>query len=429
MADIVETPDSLTCPIEDVDTFDAGFLQNPYPFYARTRAEAPVYRDPKSGVVFVATYDLVREVNSKPRIFSNKFAERLRAGGVEEQSAEELEIMAQGWMVTDTMLTADPPEHTRYRKLAMKAFTYKRVQQMTQYVGDLVHDLIDAMPEGGCEFKTGFANKLPMYVISDALGVPRDKFEDFENWSNAFVLMFSGVANAEMRIWAAHKVVEFQKYFVDVIEEKRTNPTDDVISDLAHADLADEGDPRKMTYEELLSILQQLLVAGNETTAHTITAGIKYLLEHPDQFERAKADPSLTENMVEEILRYLSPTNNMWRVVTEDHEIGGVSVTKGDLVLVRYGSANRDEKQFEDSDTFDIARHNAKEHLAFGAGIHTCLGAQLARKEMVTAFPILFERLRNLRLDTSKGDFTYLPSVLLRGVTNLNVLYDKAPRP
>ncbi|MEO0981293.1 MAG: cytochrome P450 [Pseudomonadota bacterium] len=428
MADTVRL-DPLNSPIEDVDTFDAGFLQDPYPFYARTRAEAPVYRDPKSGVVMVATYDLIREVNAKPRVFSNKFGERLRAGGINAPDAEEVAIMSEGWKTVDTMLTADPPEHTRYRKLAMKAFTYKRVLQMTEYVDDLVHDLVDAMPDSGCELKSAFASKLPMYVISDALGVPRERFEAFEQWSNSFIAQLSGVADKETRLWAARNIVDFQKYFVDVIEEKRANPSDDVISDLVHADLAEEGDARKMTYEELLSILQQLLVAGNETTAHTITAGINYLLQFPEQLEKFKADPTLTENLVEEALRYLTPTNNMWRVATEDAEIGGVTVKKGDLVLLRYGSGNRDGDKFDDPDAFNITRENAKDHLAFGAGIHTCLGAQLARKEMVSAFPILIERLQNLRLDRSKGELVYLPSILMRGVVNLNVLYDKAPRP
>lgn len=417
----------LTCPMEEVDTFDPGFLQDPYPFYARTRAEAPVYRDPKNGVVYVATHDLIREINTKPLLFSNKFAENLRSGSVSGPSEEELAILSEGVMVVDTMLTADPPEHTRYRKLTMRAFTYKRVLQMTEYVEDLVHDLIDAMPDGGCEFKTQFAAKLPMYVISDALGVPREEFASFEDWSNAFIVQLSGVADQPTRLWAASKVVEFQKYFLKVIEEKRADPSDDVISDLVHADLADEGDARKLNDAEMLSILQQLLVAGNETTAHTLTAGIYYLLQNPTEAEKLKADPSLVDNFVEETLRYLSPTNNMWRVATGPTDIGGVPVKKGDLILLRYGSANRDEQKFTSPDVFDISRNNAKDHLAFGAGIHTCLGAQLARKEMTTAFPIILERLQDIRLDTSKGNLMYLPSILMRGVMNLNVTYRKGP--
>ncbi len=420
-------PDPRTCPLHEVDTFDPAFLQDPHPFYARLRKDAPVFRDPKNNVVYVSTYDLIREVNSRPNLFSNKFATQLRSGSTTEQDPEELAIQKEGWTVVDTMLTADPPEHTRYRKLAMKAFTYKRVMQMSGYVEKLVNQLIDDMPDSGkCEFKSEFANKLPMFVIADALGVPREHYDQFEEWSNAFIIQLGGVSPKEQRLWASRKIVEFQKYFVDVIEQKRANPTEDVISDLVHADLSEEGDDRKMTYEELLSILQQLLVAGNETTAHTTTAGLYYLLTHPEQMQRLRDDPSLTENFVEETLRYLSPTNNMWRVATEDTEIAGVAIKKDDLILVRYGSGNRDETHFKDANAFDLSRENAKEHLAFGAGIHTCLGAQLARKEMQTAFPILLKRLKNIRLDPDNNDLQYLPSILLRGVFALNIEYEKA---
>ncbi len=420
-------PDPTTCPLGDVDTFDPSFLQDPHPYYARLRREAPVFRDPKNNVVYVSTYDLIRHVNARPRLFSNKFAAQLRSGSVDEQDPDEVAIQKDGWAVVDTMLTADPPEQTRYRKLAMKAFTYKRVMQMNAYVEALVNELIDDLPdEGRIEFKSQFANKLPMFVIADALGVPRDHYAQFEAWSNAFVIQLSGVAPKDARLWAARKIVEFQKYFVDVIEHKRAAPTEDVISDLVHADLAEEGDDRKMTYEELLSILQQLLVAGNETTAHTLTAGLYYLLKHPEQLARLRADPALTENFVEETLRFLSPTNNMWRVATADAEIAGVPIRRDDLILVRYGSGNRDEAKFAAPDSFDIDRENANEHLAFGAGVHTCLGAQLARKELQTAFPILLQRLKTIRLVSDDEDLQYLPSILLRGVVSLNIEFEKS---
>ncbi|MEM8936637.1 MAG: cytochrome P450 [Pseudomonadota bacterium] len=419
-------PDVRSCPLHEVDTFDAEFLQDPHPFYARLRQEAPVYRDPKNNIVYVSTYELIREVNSKPKIFSNNFSTQLRSGSTDEQDPDEVEIQKEGWTVANTMLTADPPDHTRYRKLAMKAFSYKRVLQMGEYVEELVNQLIDDLPDNGkCEFKSQLANKLPMFVIADALGVPREHYDQFEEWSNAFIIQLSGIAGKEQRLWAAAKIVEFQKYFVNVIEEKRANPTEDVISDLVHADLSEEGDDRKMTYEELLSILQQLLVAGNETTAHTLTAGLYFLLTNPDQMDRLRADPSLVDNFIEETLRYLSPTNNMWRVATEDTEVNGVAIKKDDLVLVRYGSGNRDGNKFTDGDAFDMTRDNAGDHLAFGAGIHTCLGAQLARKEMRTAFPIILKRLKNIRLDPDNNQLQFLPSILLRGVFALNIEFEK----
>lgn len=412
-------------PLSEINAFDPNLLQDPYPYYARLRDEAPVFRDPKTGIVSVSTYDLIHKVNTLPNIFSNNFSEQLRSGSTNQIDPEELAILGKGVIVVNTMLTADPPAHTRYRKLAMKAFSYKRVEQMGDYVADVTNALIDRFAKDGhVEFKKGFANHLPMTVIADALGVPRADMDRFRLWSDAFVTQLGGLADKAARIDAAHKIVEFQQYFIEKIEEKRAHPTEDVISDLVHADLSEEGDPRKMTYAELLSILQQLLVAGNETTAHSLTAGIYYLLSNPDQLAKLRAEPSLIPNFVEETLRYLTPTNNMWRVATQDTEIGGVPIRKNELILLRYGSGNRDDAHFPHADAFDIARENAKTHLAFGVGIHTCLGAQLARKEMVTAFPIILRRLRNIKLAPGKNSFRYDPNILLRGVLELHITFD-----
>jgi cytochrome P450 len=255
--------------------------------------------------------------------------------------------------------------------------------------------------------------------------VPRADMDRFHRWSDAFIAQLGGVSDRETRLEAARRIVEFQRYFVDRIEEKRRAPTDDVISDLVHADLSEEGDPRKMDHAELLSILQQLLVAGNETTAHSLTAGMFYLISNPDQLERVRNDPTLVEGLVEETLRYLSPTNNMWRVALRDAEIGGFPVRANELILVRYGSANRDADHFPDPDRFDVARENARSHLAFGAGIHTCIGASLARKEMQVTFPILLERLKNPRFRKGMNSFRYNPNILLRGVLELHIGFDK----
>jgi cytochrome P450 len=413
------------CPLHEINAFDPEILQDPYPYFERLREEAPVFRDPKTGIVSVSTYDLITKVNTQPRVFSNNFGEQLRSGSITAIDPDELAIMQQGVIVKNTMLTADPPDHTRYRKLAMKAFTYKRVEGMGRYVADVTNALIDTFAKDGqCELKSAFAAHLPMTVIADSLGVPRTDMDRFHLWSEAFVAQLGGIADKAARIDAAKKIVEFQNYFIEKIEEKRKVSTEDIISDLVHADLAEEGDPRKMDYSELLSILQQLLVAGNETTAHSLTAGLYYLITNPEQMAKLKADPSLMPNFVEETLRYLTPTNNMWRVATQDTEIGGVPIKKNELILLRYGSGNRDEAHFPHAEKFDVARDNAKTHLAFGAGIHTCIGAQLARKEMNTAFPILLDRLKNMKLSPGKNSFRYSPNILLRGVLELHITFD-----
>jgi cytochrome P450 len=413
------------CPLEEIDAFDPALLQDPYPYFRRLRAEAPVFRDPKTGIVSVSTYDLIQKVNTQPRLFSNDFSEQLRSGSATAMDPDELAILGQGVLVKNTMLTADPPAHTRYRKLAMKAFTYKRVEAMSGYIAEVTNALIGGfVKDGACEFKSAFANLLPITVIADALGVPRADMDRFRLWSDAFVVQLGGVSDKHARLDAARKIVEFQNYFIEKIEEKRKAPSDDVTSALVHADLAEEGDSHKMDYAELLSILQQLLVAGNETTAHSLTAGLYFLIRHPEALQRVLQDQAAIPNFVEETLRFLTPTNNMWRLVTADTELGGVPLKKNDLVLLRYGSGNRDDTHFPEADRFDIARENAKSHLAFGSGIHSCLGAQLARKEIMTAFPILLERLGNIRLAHTGESLRYNPNILLRGVLELHIEFD-----
>ncbi len=419
--------DVATAPLDSINSFDMAILQDPHPYFARLRAEAPVYRDPNTGFVSVATFDLIRSVCSHPAVFSNGFGEALRKGARRELDPEEIEAQSALMPTVNTLLTADPPVHTRYRKLAMKAFTMRRVEAMSAHVAAIAEALVDEIaPLGGCEFKSAFANDLPMIVIADALGVPRADMDRFRLWSDAFITQMNGLAGKDARVEAARRIRDYQIYFSDKIQAKRTAPTDDIISDLVNADLSEEGDARKMSEQELISIFQQLLVAGNETTAHSLTAGMFYLISNPGLEDLLRAQPDLIPNFVEETLRFLSPTNNMYRVAVQDTEIGGVPVKKGDLILLRFGSANRDEEVFPNGDLFDVRRENAKAHLAFGAGIHHCIGAQLARKEMGTAWPILLQRLRNFRFAPGRNSFTYLPTILMRGVFELHIEYDQA---
>lgn len=420
-------PDDARPALDSVNSFDFQILQDPHPYFTRLREEAPVYRDPNSGFVSVATYELVTQVCAQPKLFSNGFGEVLRSGSKKQIDPEELAALKRVRPVANTLLTADPPDHTRYRKLAMKGFSMKRVEAMTAYVETVVHELIDGIEDkGGVEFKSAFANHVPMIVIADALGVPREDMDTFRLWSDAFITQMNGLATKEARIEAAGRIADYQDYFIAKIAEKRANPTEDVISDLVHADLAEEGDTRKMTEAELLSIFQQLLVAGNETTAHTLTAAMFYMISNPGLEQLLRDRPEKVPNFIDETLRYLSPTNNMYRVATQDAEIGGVAVKKGELILLRYGSANRDEGHFANGQTFDVDRANAKDHLAFGAGVHRCIGAQLALKEMATAWPILLKRLKGFRFAEGKNSFMYLPTILMRGVFELHVTFEKA---
>jgi cytochrome P450 len=323
------------------------------------------------------------------------------------------------------MLTADPPAHQRYKRIAMKAFPHTRVAAMTPYIAETTERLIDGfIGSGKVEFKSGFADMLPSYVIADGLGVPRTEIPKFHEWLHAGISRLAGNANREERIAAARKEIELQQFFLAAIADRRETPRDDIVSDLVHASLNDEEGGRPLDDAELYAILQQIFNAGQETTAHTLTYAVYQLLKHPEQMQAVIADPDLASNLVEETLRFLTPTNNMWRVVKEDTELGGIELRAGEPMLLRYGAANRDPARFEDADSFDVHRPNAREHLAFGAGIHTCIGMALARKEMTVALPIILNRLKNLRFAEGINSFRYSPSPLLRGVTALYLEFD-----
>ncbi|MEM7730718.1 MAG: cytochrome P450 [Pseudomonadota bacterium] len=414
------------CPLEQINPFDPDLLDQPHDYYARLREEAPVYRHPHLGIVSIATDALIREANLKPDMFSNNFGAMLQAGSTKQKNEAAAAVLAEGYPIVNTLLTADPPVHTRYRKLGMKGFTYKRVLGMDAYIRDTANALIDGfVDDGECDFRPQFADLLPMYIILDMLGADRSDLARFQTWSHSFVAQLGGFGTPEERVGYARDVVEFQHYFADVIEEKRANPTEDVISDLIHADLGEEGDTRKMDVPELLSFAQQIMVAGNESTANSLAAGLYYLIQHPEQMRLLRVDPALIPNFVEETLRLLAPSSNMWRVCVQDTELGGVEIKAGEPVLLRYGSANRDAAVYAEPDAFDVTRANAKNHLSFGAGIHTCIGAQLARREMIVAFGELLRRLDDIRLHPDQGPIRYTPNVLLRGPVALQIAFSK----
>jgi len=414
--------------LERIDATSAETLQNPYPYYDRLRREAPVFRDPKTGIVSVSTYELVLEVNKKPKVFSSDFSTLLSSGGSGAFDAEEASILNEGMARRNTMLTADPPQHTRYKRIAMHALPLSRINGMAAYVAEVTNALIDGFVAAGeVEFKSQFAEMLPGIVIADVLGVPRADIPTFQNWVRAAILRLNGNAKAEQRAELARSEIAMQGYFRAIMAARRAQPGDDVISDLLAARLPeDDGTERPLDDSEIYSIVQQIFTAGQEATAHALAYAVAQLLANPEQLAAIIADASLIPNWVEETARHLSPSHNMWRVVKEDTVLGGVALKAGEPMLLRYGSANRDPAVFDAPDRFDVARGNANKHVGFGAGVHTCLGMHLARMEMVTALPIVLQRLANLRFADPDNPFQFAASHILRGMQSLPLRFDPA---
>jgi cytochrome P450 len=311
----------------------------------------------------------------------------------------------------------DPPDHTRLRRLVNLAFSAKAVESLRPRVQEIVDELLDRVADKGqMDAIADLAYPLPVAVICEMLGVPNEDQPQFSGWSEVLAqsldpdIMMPPPEVIEKRAWA---IRESRAYFRQLVEKRRQSPGNDILSGLIAAE--DEGD--KLTESELLSTCSLLLIAGHETTVNLIGNGIFRLLQHPDQLAKFRADWDLAPRVVEEVLRYDPPVQFDGRICLEETEVGGHTVQVNQFVMLLLGAANRDPSVFEDPDTFDITR-DATGHMAFGYGIHFCLGAPLARIEGQIALRTLFQRFPNLHR-TTEGTPTYRPQITLRGIQEL----------
>jgi cytochrome P450 PksS len=381
---------------------------NPYPVYALLREEMPVYKTPYfemgANPWLLTRYDDCVTLQKDPR-FTKSF-ERLAGGRMTEE-----QNMAAA--INRHMLFSDPPDHTRLRSLVHKAFTPRMINEMNDRVQAIADDLIDRL-DGVREFDliSQYAFPLPIIVISELLGIPHEDRDTFRRWSQ--IMVMEGARGGD-RDLVATAALEFIMYFHQMFDERRANPKDDLISGLVQVE--EQGD--RLDQQELISMIFLLLVAGHETTVNLIGNGMLTLLQHPDAMQELRADPLLIKTAVEEMLRYESPVSaTTMRWALEDIEWHGQVIPRGDLVLASLASANRDPSVFENPDTFDIHR-NPNRHMAFGQGIHYCLGAPLARMEGAIAINTLLRRLPNLELTVDAHDVQWNESLLLRGLKEL----------
>jgi cytochrome P450 len=338
------------------------------------------------------------------------------AGGIPEVG----EILAQNWIEPALLLISDDPNHKRYRALVNAVFAMGRIANMAPTIERIVDDLIDNFIERGeVDFVNDFAVLLPTYVVADILGLPRDKYALVRHWSDALIRIVSRMGSREQQIEAANDIQAFRRFILDTIQARRQTPADDLMSYLIAVRL-DGLTP--LTDAEIAPLSFEISVAGNETTRNTLMSGIVRLLKNPDQLAALRADPSLINNAVEELLRFETPATSMWRIARQDTTLGGVSIPAGATLLLRYDAGNRDETMFDSPDSFDILRKNARRHQSFGgAGMHRCLGQMLARKELQIALPRLLQRLENLHIIEQGSDTAYWPGLLHRGITALRL--------
>lgn len=394
----------------------------PYSLYKRLRLNDPVYLMPETGFYLITSFEHCNEVIRQPDLFSSGVSPMaLQPEGVPKEVIEVYET--KGWLPKASCSTSDPPRHTWVRKLLSELFTVAKVKEMTPFIEQTATKLIDNFSSNGkCEFVKDFAHPLPMLVIANQIGVKPQDIKKFKEWSDAIVEPFSMMISREREIECANLVVEMQRYFSELISLRKVNPSNDLLSIIANAK-DDKNEDLKM--DEMLSIITiDLLASGNETTTAAISSGLLMLIDSPETFQKLKSNSQLVPNFVEEILRLESPAQGMFREVRKNTNLGGIDLKAGDILSLRFGSANRDEKRFSHPENIILDRKPSGGHLAFGVGRHHCIGAPLARQELISSFKVLIKKLSDIELIEIDKTIKYTPSFFGRNPEKINIKFN-----
>ena len=418
------------CPYRtaaEIDLMDPMVQENWFEAYDILRAESPVYFMPQLGMYVLTGYDEIEYVLRRPKLFS---------GGPDIQDVEPLVKFPaaralydeKGW-TRYTPLSENLPMHRRYRGLVDPKLSAAEIRRREPFVRGVINELIDTwIDQGEIEFMKAFAEPLPMIVIAELLGFPRMDLPQLKVWSAAWVLPFSRGLTLEQELDAVEKHIELQHYIHDAMQHKRKQPGDDILSHLLQVEMedAETGERRKLTDTEIIGITDHLLIGGNETTAFAIANGLWLLFRHPEMEAALRADSAKIKNFVEETLRIESPTQGLFRYVSEDTELAGVPLAKGTMLSIRYGAGNHDPARFPDSNRPDLARKNAGRHLAFGLGERVCPGATLSRLEQNWAWEILLERIPKFHPVPEKDTYEHIKGMWMRALGQIHLRFEVA---
>lgn len=426
-----ENGDDIETSVRDLIHRQPSAISCPYPIFSRLRDRSGLYFDAELGAWLVTRYDEVRAILRDTAQFSSANPTGPRASsqalvqGIEEimrdpSMSESLSRLGRGRVAV--LLNSDPPEHRRQRQLVNPAFRPDRIRalepKMKSIAADLLRDVVsDIETRGWVDIVSRYAVGLPMAIIALALGVSDEDLGRFKRWSDDIVMPVGNHSPSLDQVRAfVVSTREFTDYFLAEIEDRRRSPRPDLLSDIATARI----DGEELTDDEQLGMLQQFLVAGNETTTTLITNIVRHLAEDQQLQSQVRADRGLIDTLVEEMLRLEAPVGGLFRQAKVDVEIGGTRVAAGDHLWLLFASANRDGCKFAEPDRIDLSRANAKEHVAFGNGEHFCPGAGLARSEARIAIETLLDGVHDLVL-APDNEFPYGDSFVLRGLTSLKI--------
>lgn len=389
---------------------------NPYPIYARARLEEPVFYSPTLDLWVISRYADIAAVIRDTDRFSSFNSLYVKAEPIPEVSA----VLRDGYEQFSSLVQSDPPDHTRVRAVFGKAFTPQRVAALEGRISEITRELIDAFArDGRAELVSQLALPMPGFVICDLLGVPRAEMKQLRVWHEDKQALMAAQAPPEVQVANAHGYVAMQRYFKAQIEARRADPRDDLLTLLVPEEI---GGSAPISMQEAVCNAMDLLAAGHETTTALIANGMDILLDRPDITQALRADRSLLPGAIDEMLRFESPIRGFFRAVTADAEVAGVRIPKGSRVYLLYGSGNRDEAEFPGADRFDMRRKDASKHLAFGKGIHFCVGSLLARTEARIAFEQLLDRLPGLR--RGEGPMRRSDFIIMRTYDSLPIAWD-----
>ncbi len=388
-------------------------LADPYPLYARARKEEPIFYSPDVDAWVVSRYKDIEKILSQPDIFSSKDTLRPTVSF----SPSVFAILAQGYPQMPIMINSDGKNHERFREPVKEALAPERLKSLAIFIRERANALVDTFIKAGqTDIIASFAYPLPIDVILSLFNIPYEQRDQCKQWSTDLALLVSAPLPEERQIECAQSFVAFQHYIAQLLAERKEKPQDDLISTMIKTELAGE---QPLSDAELVHALTGLLLAGHETTTHLLGNGLAFLLTHREIWKELCVHPEYIPKALEEILRYDPPSQGFYRTTTREVTLQGVTLPANTLLLLLYGSANRDEAQFPDADRFQLER-KPNPHFAFGDGVHKCIGAPTARLEGRIALEVLTQRMPDLHL-TPGQLLIPIPALTFRGYTQLQV--------